>query len=108
VESDLISWYLAEKYKSGMELIPDDAYDRLRMRWIIQENGKFIGLFYGFKGFKSKSTEEQQKHINSLNVTLHKMEQNLVLPYIMGQNFTLADILICPWLFRCCVFEKLF
>jgi glutathione S-transferase len=26
----------------------------------------------------------------------------------MGINFTLADILIIPWFFRSCIFEKLF
>jgi glutathione S-transferase len=54
-ESDLISWYLAEKYSSGTSLIPEQAYDRLRLRWFVNTYGKLIGVFYGFKGYKYKS-----------------------------------------------------
>jgi glutathione S-transferase len=54
-ESDLIYWYIAEKYQSGTQLIPDDPFDRLRLRWFVQSNAALIDSFYGFKGFRQKS-----------------------------------------------------
>lgn len=54
-ESDLICWYLSEKYDTGSQLIPADPFDRARLRHFIQSNGKVIGMFYGFKGYNKKS-----------------------------------------------------
>lgn len=69
-ESDLVSWYVAEKYKTGTQLIPEDAYDKLRLRWFVQNSSRFIGAFYGFKGFGNKTKEDQDKNLNKITKIL--------------------------------------
>lgn len=54
-ESDLISWYLAEKYQTGTPLIPEDPFEKLKLRHFTQTHNKFVGAFYGFIGYKTKS-----------------------------------------------------
>lgn len=54
-ESDLISWYLAENYQTGTNLIPNDAFDKLRLRHFAQTHGKISGATFGFFGFGKKS-----------------------------------------------------
>lgn len=78
-------------------MIPEDAYDRLRLRWFVQTHGKFVGAFYGFIGFNKKSKEDQEKQISSVHNVLLDIENALILPYALGKEFTLADIFICPW-----------
>ena len=34
-ESELISWYIAEKFETGTKLIPEKMDDRLKMRMFI-------------------------------------------------------------------------
>lgn len=74
----------------------------------MQTHGKFIGSFYGFKGYKSKSQEDQQKHLNTVHKCLEDIENSLVLPFSLGKDFTLADVLIVPWFERLCAIEKFF
>lgn len=54
-ESDLISWYVAENYETGTQLIPENAYDRLRLRWFVAHNGKVTGSFSSFFGWGKKT-----------------------------------------------------
>ena len=61
-ESDLISWYLAEKFDTGTQLIFDDPAKKLKMRFIINTcSSPVISAFYSFKGWDSKSEEEKKK-----------------------------------------------
>jgi glutathione S-transferase len=60
-ESDLISWYLAESFPTGTSLIPEDPFERLRVRRFIQEvPGKLISAFYSTMHFSTKSQQEQK------------------------------------------------
>lgn len=72
------------------------------MRFWIGNVGKLIGGFYGFIGFNKKSEEDRGKILGSLNNTLQEFNDSLVLPYALGNNFTLADILSYPWFPRWC------
>lgn len=56
-ESDLISWYIAEKFPTGTKVIPEDLGERLKMRMFIGNFTKIIPSFYAFKGWKDKSEE---------------------------------------------------
>lgn len=60
-ESDLVSWYLAEKYPTGTELIPKDPVQGVKSRWMGQSFApKIASVFNGYKGWKNKSVEEQE------------------------------------------------
>ena len=61
-ESDLIAWHIAEKFKTGNELIPENHATRLKMRWFGSNiAGKVITAFYSFKDFPKKSEDEKKK-----------------------------------------------
>lgn len=93
---------MAEKYSTGTKLIPDDPFDKLKLRFFTQSHGKVIGAFYGFKGYKNKSKEDQEKQLESLNKILGELNDAIVLPFALGNDFTMADILIYPWFPRWC------
>jgi len=103
-ESDLISWYLAETFSSGTELVPKDTFERAKLRHFIAEYpGKVIGGFYGFKDFHTKSKEAQEATIEKWNAGLKALNDQIVGPYVLGEQFTLADIMIYPWFERATV-----
>ena len=60
-ESDMISWYIAEKFLTGTKLIPDDFGERLKMRMFIANFTKLVPAFYSFKGWKDKSESEKEQ-----------------------------------------------
>lgn len=63
----MVAWYLAEKFNTGTQLIPEQAFDRLRLRFFVQNCGKIIGAFYGFIGYNKKSKEDQDKQLANVN-----------------------------------------
>jgi glutathione S-transferase len=55
-ESDLISWFVAEEYSTGTQLIPKGSFDRLRVRRFIQHTtDKVTSVLFTFKGFHLKN-----------------------------------------------------
>jgi len=38
--------------------------------------------------------------ISSFEKIIEKLNESIILPYAIGNEFTLADILIFPWVFR--------
>ena len=59
-ESDLVSWYIAETFKTGTELIPEDPFQRLKMRRFISNvPGKLIAGFYSPKGWLQMNDKEK-------------------------------------------------
>ena len=60
-ESDLIAWYVAEKFKTGNELIPSDHALRLKVRWFGSSLAtKVFSAFYSFIGYLKKSEDEKK------------------------------------------------
>ena len=105
-ESDLISWYIAEKFPTGTKLIPKDLGERLKMRMFINNYAsKIITSFYSFKDWSLKSEDEKEKLCEKARSNFEEFEKALVLPYAMGEDFTLADIMIYPWFERWPVLE---
>lgn len=108
-ESDLISWYLAETFPTGTQLIPTDTFQRLKMRRFIQEvPGKLIAAFYSTRNYHLKTEEEKIQVVNKILENLRIVEREIEGPYVLGDTFSLADILLYPWLERWCVNENLF
>jgi glutathione S-transferase len=107
-ESDLISWYLAETFNTGTELIPKDTFDRAKLRHFIGETpGKVIGAFYSMMGYQKKTKEVQEAAIKQVDAALQLLENRIAGPYVLGEDFTLADILVYPWFERWSALESL-
>ena len=51
-------------------------------------------------GYNKKSKEDQEKQVQSINKMLAELNDNIVLPYALGNQFTMADVLIYPWFAR--------
>ncbi len=76
------------------------------MRHLIGElPGKVIGTFYGFAGYGKKPKEEQEALVKKLHAAFDYLESKIQGPYLLGDEFTLADILTYPWFERWAVVE---
>jgi len=107
-ESDLISEFIIDEFKTGSELIPRDNFDKVRMRRFINSVvPKLISNFYGFFQFNKKNEEEQKKIKENLDAALREIDKEIEGPYAIGKEFTLADIMIYPWLERTPILKHL-
>lgn len=46
--------------------------------------------------------------MKKIDQALNKIEKEIVGPFVLGEQFSLADIFIYPWFERWCTHEKLF
>lgn len=106
-ESDVIAWYVAEKYQTGTQLIPEDAYDRARLRIFVSEQMKIGQAFVSLIGLSKKTEEEKKQALEKVKTAVADLESKLTLPYALGNQFTLADVLVYPWYERLPVFLKI-
>jgi glutathione S-transferase len=71
------------------------------MRWFIKNiTTKFFSVFYSTKGMSLKSEEEQKAIRGKVDAVLAELEDNIEGPYAVGEQFTLADIMVFPWIKR--------
>ena len=69
------------------------------MRLFIEDFSKKIVALQGkYFGWNKKTEDEKQKQIQEANEFFEKLNERLVLPYALGEQFTIADILIQPHL----------
>lgn len=64
---------------------------------------KFISAFYSVHLYQAKPEEEQQKIKSNILNTLQLIDQNIKGPYVLGEEVSLADVLLYPWFERWCV-----
>lgn len=81
-ESELVCWYIAEKFETGSHLIPADLIERAKMRlWITRWGGGIISLFDRAKFREFKDPEElKQQAIAFLN----DFDAAIVGPFLLG------------------------
>ncbi|MDB5524249.1 MAG: glutathione S-transferase-like protein [Rhizobium sp.] len=102
-ESGLILQYLAEK--TGM-FIPADAAGRYEtLQWLHFQMGGLgpmfgqLGFFVKFAGKDIEDPRPRQRYIDEAVRLLGVLEGRLTgRNYIMGEDYTIADIAIWPWL----------
>ena len=100
-ESDLVAWYVAEKFKTGNQLIPEDPVKNLKMKWFASAmSGKIMSTFFSFRGYPKKSEEDKEKVKENAHKLFEELDKILVLPYAMGEHFSLADVFCYPFLAR--------
>ena len=90
---------MAEKYEEqgNQDLIPKDPIERFKMREFVNRFGKLISSFYAYIGWNKKSPEEKEALLKKSEEILDELNESIQLPYALGENFTMADILIYPW-----------
>ncbi|EJU00546.1 glutathione S-transferase C-terminal-like protein [Dacryopinax primogenitus] len=104
-ESLVICDFLEEAYPDTPSLYPKDPYDRAQVRLAIDLVGKsFLPPF--FRLLQSQEPEKQAQALEEVTEALKKYSKKIVGPYYMGSQFTLADIVLAPWVARLPIVEK--
>ncbi|HEX5343751.1 MAG TPA: glutathione S-transferase N-terminal domain-containing protein [Duganella sp.] len=101
-ESGAILLYLADK--SG-RLIPKDAAGRYEtIQWLMFQMGGIgpmfgqVGFFHKFAGKEYEDKRPRDRYVNEAKRLLGVLEQRLQgRQWIMGDEYTIADIAIFPW-----------
>jgi GST-like protein len=101
-ESGAILLYLADK--SG-QLIPKDAAGRYEtIQWLMFQMGGIgpmfgqVGFFHKFAGKEYEDKRPRDRYINESKRLLGVLDQRLQgRKWIMGDEYTIADIAIFPW-----------
>jgi GST-like protein len=101
-ESGAILLYLADK--TG-QLIPQDAAGRYEtIQWLMFQMGGIgpmfgqVGFFHKFAGKDYEDKRPRDRYINESKRLLGVLDQRLAgRQWIMGDQYTIADIAILPW-----------
>jgi GST-like protein len=102
-ESGAILYYLAEK--TG-KFIPSDAAGRYQtLQWVMFQMGGVgpmfgqVGFFVKFAGKEIEDPRPRQRYLDEAGRLLGVIEGRLTgRSYIMGEDYTIADIALWPWL----------
>jgi GST-like protein len=102
-ESGAILWYLAEK--TG-RLLPQDAAARYEtLQWVMFQMGGIgpmfgqVGFFHKFAGKAYEDKRPLQRYVDESRRLLAVLEQHLEgREWIMGDDYTIADIVSFPWI----------
>jgi len=79
--------------------LPSDPYDRARVRLWIDHIGKAI-LPAQFRLLQAQEADAQNRALEELYEGLRKFAKEIQGPYFLGEDFTLVDIAIVPWIVR--------
>ncbi|KAI9142298.1 glutathione S-transferase [Paraphysoderma sedebokerense] len=102
-ESTLIAEFLAEEYSYMNQLVPDSPLEKYDMNYAV---AKFTSSFLPHytkllkaqkAEKKSSKTEKLQNGIQKINNLLESVSRG---PYILGQHFSLGDILVASFIAR--------
>lgn len=113
-ESNVICELLEEAYPNhGPHLLPDDLYERARMRiWIDFFTSRFIPAYHRFlqyqpqqASFEDAGLREKREELLTQIKTFTK-EMSPAGPFFMGSEPTLIDFIAAPWAMRIWVFDK--
>ena len=110
-ESGAILWYLADK--TG-QLLPRDAAARYQtLQWVMFQVGGVgpmfgqVGFFVKFAGKDWEDKRPRDRYAAEARRLLAVLDQRLAdRPWIMGDDYTIADIAIFPWVRGVDVFYK--
>lgn len=111
-ESVVICEYLDEVYndpnKHGPSLLPADAYQRAWCRiWMDHVNTRIIPAFYRFmqhSDSKPYTLDEARDELLAHIKTFIK-EADPTGPFFLGEQFSMVDVMLAPWLCRLFLFD---
>lgn len=107
-ESLVLLQYLEDAYPHSSHpnsnpLLPEDAIDRAKARiWMDHINKKVVPAFYSFLQAQTSEDQEAGKAqlLQGLETFVRAMVPSSFGPYFFGQQFTMADIVLVPWVLR--------
>ena len=66
---------------------------------------QIVSSYFSFFNWGNKSEDEKEKVHEKINENFETLNQALVLPYALGDEFTLADVMVYPFIERWAMFE---
>lgn len=99
-ESLVLNEFLEEAFPSyAPNLLPEDPVDRGYARiWIDYIAKTFLPWF--MRLLQAQEPEKQKEALDELNKVLRTLGQQIKGPYFLGDQFSLVDITIAPWILR--------
>jgi glutathione S-transferase len=99
-ESLIVCEFLEDAYPShSPQLLPADPYDRARVRICIDHLGKTI-IPAIYKLTQAQEKEKQDVLREELYASLRTYMKEVKGPWFLGEQFSLADLSITPWVVR--------
>ena len=106
-ESTIICEYLEDAYsdkaKHGLNLLPEDPYERARARlWIDHISTKIIPSFYKLLQHTDDKPYSLEQARSELQENVRKLTEQMDAegPWFLGKDISLVDISLAPWAAR--------
>ena len=104
-ESLILNEFLEDEFPDSKPLLPKDSFERARIRlWIDHLTKKFTPVFY--RTMQAQEEDKQNEALNELVDALKKYVDQVKGPWFSGEEFSLADITIAPWIKRMYILEE--
>jgi len=100
VESLVLLEFLEDAYPSHTpHLLPVDPYERARVRlWLDHVSKQVLPAF--FKTVQAQDKGKQEEELQAYYTALRKLADEVKGPYFLGQEFSLVDVAIGPFVVR--------
>ena len=103
-ESLVLNEFLEDEYPSSKALLPKDSFERARIRlWIDHVTKKVVPAFY--RTMQAQEEDKQKENLVELVDALKKYLDEVQGPWFSGEEFSLADVAIAPWIIRLFLLE---
>jgi glutathione S-transferase len=104
-ESLVLNEFLEDGFPNSKPLLPKDSFERARSRlWIDHLAKKFTPAFY--RTLQAQEQDKQDTALTEFVEALKKYLDQVKGPWFSGEQFSLADITIAPWIIRIYILEE--
>nr|ACF15452.1 glutathione-S-transferase [Phanerodontia chrysosporium] len=99
-ESIILCEFLEDAYPNYKpKLLPEDPFERAYARIWLDYISKSI-IPANFRLIQAQTPEKQQEALADFNKALKQFAEKIKGPYFLGEQFSLVDIAIVPWIVR--------
>lgn len=103
-ESLVLNEFLEDEFPKSTPLLPNDSFERARIRlWIDHLTKKFTPAFY--RTMQAQEEDKQKEALVELVDSLKKYIDQVRVPWFSGEEFSLADVTVAPWIVRMFILE---
>lgn len=104
-ESLVLNEFLEDEFPNSKPLLPKDSFERARIRlWIDHLTKKFTPAFY--RTMQAQEEDKQKEALGEFVDTLKKYLNQVKGPWFSGEELTLADLTVAPWINRIYILEQ--
>ncbi|TFK50941.1 glutathione-S-transferase [Heliocybe sulcata] len=105
VESLILLEFLEDAYPTYTpHLLPADPFERAQVRLALDHLSKQV-LPAFFKTVQAQDKDKQKEELQEYYVALRKLVKEVKGPYFLGEEFSLVDVAMAPWVVRDYIIE---